>query len=71
MKFVKFFVFRLMATAVNPAIKVIQQILYSRRLLGCIVYKYICSYGKFWEKKWNLIPRRSSSCVNLSGLMNL
>lgn len=63
--------FRLAATAVEPVIKAIQQILCSRRLLGCIVYKYICSYGKFWEKRWHLIPRRSSSCINLSGLMSL
>lgn len=62
---------RLVATAVEPVIKVIWQILCSRRLLGCIIYKYICSYGKFWEKRWHLIPGRSSSCVNLSGLMSL
>ena len=63
--------FRLVTTAAEPVIKVIQQILCSRRLLGCIVYKNICSYGKFWEKRWYLIPRRRSSCVNLSGLMSL
>lgn len=60
-----------MATAVNPVIKVIQQILCSGKLLGCIVYKDIHSYGKFWEKRCHLIPRMSSSYVNLSGLMSL
>lgn len=59
--------FKLAATSAEPVIKVIWQILCSRRLLGCIVYKYICRYGKFLEKSWHLIPRRSSICVNLSG----
>lgn len=58
--------FKLAATSAEPAIKVLRQILCSRRLWGCKVYKCICRYGKFLKKSWHLIPKRRASCVSLS-----
>lgn len=53
---------RAAAITVGPVVKVIQQILCSRRLWGCTAYKCTCSCEEFWEKR-HLIPRRSSNFV--------